>query len=872
VGGKGSTVIYIHIISFLLFLYGGVSFAQLGGAAEKSAMKLMERHRWQKVEAKLRKTLAKDTLNPSVRYLISVFYFDADNPGYNLDSAYHYAVGALNDYALTPARDRDKLRRINVDSLRLTALRASIDSTAFDEARKANTEAAYLKFLSEFPSAVQRDLAAQLRDEVAYQDAVRESTHQAFLSYLTRYPGSHRAAEARVHYDRLLYTAETKDQRLASFERFLKEHPETPYRKEIYRHIFEISTADGSVESFLAFITRYPVSDLVKKAGQMIFHILAEEEDPEWPGQFLNDSLRNLLMVNRNYLVPVMKNNLYGFIDQNGREVIPPAYKTIHPDYLCGHIDHEVLILDHKLFARNGSVIYNGPVTGLTDLGAGFLKVNTGKDIKVVHKGGFVFQDSVEDCRVLSRSYIAVKKNDAWLLYTLTGRLLDETKWDDIAVVRDVIAFKRNKKLYIALKEQLARGADGIPLRLSEPFDEIKPWPQGLLWGKAGDFQGVLNQGLHSVIRFDKHRVTQTFFGALAQKPNGYTLYNWTGKKSSTFDRVNIFDPWVTVKKSRSWYLFDPVIMKNQTKAYDTIRAEGPFLVGQVTDTVYVHFAHSHVAAFFRPQKVSFIPGMDSTSFLLVEESPKGKSVFDRRGQKLFSFSFDAIEYAGQGIFAVTRREKKGLINMRGETLLPPEYDAIGSVNEQVVSLLKNKKFGAFHISHKKLIKPQYDRNILPYTANLISTFKNGFYGFLGWDNKPASHFDFDEIRYWDDSTALVRKGTFWNFYEIYAQKNTESNLRNIIMVRDAQDEKIAIIQKENNYGVVSNRRNVIIPVTFSDIVNLGSAERPLYFTEKHIREASLFVVIYYDEAGNMLRKEIYDEAADYDKIYCSDN
>jgi len=338
------------------------------------------------------------------------------------------------------------------------------------------------------------------------------------------------------------------------------------------------------------------------------------------------------------------------------------------------------------------------------------------------------------------------------------------------------------------------------------------------------------------------------------------------------FDRVNIFEPWVTVKRGGSWYVFDPQLMKNQSKAYDTIRAEGPFLVGQVTDTLYVHFAGNHVSPFFRALKVSFIPGMDSTSFLLVEENPRQKSVFDLRGNKLFSAYFDNLEYAGQGIFVFTRKDKKGLINMQGGMLLQPEYDAIGSVKDDVISLLKNKRFGAWHIHHKKLIKPQYDRNILPYNGALIFTFKNGYYGFLGWDNKPVSAFSFDEIRYWDDSTALVRQGSLWSFYDIHAGKNIEEKLRNIMFIKNTAEEKIAIIQKDNNFGVVSNRRDTVIPVTFTDIINLGSADAPLYFTEKHVREASLYIVIYYDDGGNMLRKEIYDESADYDKIYCSDN
>ena len=68
---------------------------------------------------------------------------------------------------------------------------------------------------------------------------------------------------------------------------------------------------------------------------------------------------------------------------------------------------------------------------------------------------------------------------------------------------------------------------------------------------------------------------------------------------------------------------------------------------------------------------------------------------------------------------------------------------------------------------------------------------------------------------------------------------------------------------------MISNRRGVVIPIKFSDIVNVGSPESPVYFTEKHVPEASIFVVIYYDAKGILLRKDVY-EHDDYDRIYCS--
>lgn len=859
-------------VGVLLILRCGVGFAQLAGTPEKMALKNIEKQRWEKAEYKLRKTLRKDTVNVSVRYILSVFYFKPENPAFSLDSAYYYAITAFEDYQTTSARERDHLRRMLMDSLRLISLRGKIDSAAFEVARETNTEAAYLRFLSHFTMASQRDLAIQLRNEVAYQDALKENTHQAFLSYLHRYPAAHRATEARAQYDRLLYHSETRDQHLSGFEKFLKAHPETPYRKEIYRHIFEISTAGGTVESFLKFSTQYPDSELVKRAGQLIFHILAEADNPKWPRKFLNDSLQTLLAIQNTYLVPVLKNNLYGFIDANGREIIPPKFKNIHSDYLCGNVHDEVLILDNRLVARNGSLIYDGEIEEVTDLGIGFLKIKTSDDVKVIHKAGFVFAANIQDARILGNQYITLKKNNVWLLYTLSGKLLGTRDWDEITAFQNIIEFRKDKMIYLAKKNQLRQVADGHDLELSEPFDSVKRWPHDLIWVKSGEFQGVLNQSLAPVMRLDKHTLTQTFFGATAVSANGLSLYNWAGQEASTFEQVNICRPWAGVKKNQSWFLFDPQLQKIESIPYDTIKAEGPFVMGFLTDTVYVYFAKNKKRMFVKPLQVSFFPGKDSTSFLLVEGKDREKSVFDFTGKKLFSATFDGIEYAGQGIFVVSKKDKKGLLDASGKILLHQEFDAIGSVKDQVVSVLKNKRFGCYHVTNKKLIKPQYDRNLHPYTDQILATFKDGFYGFLGWDNKPLSAFEFDEVRYWDDSVALVRKGSLWNFYHIGLKQITDRDLRDVSMIKNTTDEKIAIVQKNNAYGVLSNRRNVVIPVSFSDIINLGSSEEPLYFTEKHIKEASLFIVIYYDRFGKMLRKEIYDDAVDYDKIYCSDN
>src|SRR5690606_26791455 len=145
------------------------------------------------------------------------------------------------------------------------------------------------------------------------------------------------------------------------------------------------------------------------KARGIVFHLLAGEDEPQWPRGFLTDSLQQLLRVNRTYLVPFLNEERYGFMDEKGREVIAPRFRNIHSDYLCGRVMDEILLADHQLVARNGATILREHVLDVADIGAGFLKVETANGLSVIHKSGYKLADSVDDARVLLRRFVALK-------------------------------------------------------------------------------------------------------------------------------------------------------------------------------------------------------------------------------------------------------------------------------------------------------------------------------------------------------------------------------------------------------------------------------------------------------------------------------
>jgi hypothetical protein len=168
------------------------------------------------------------------------------------------------------------------------------------------------------------------------------------------------------------------------------------------------------------------------------------------------------------------------------------------------------------------------------------------------------------------------------------------------------------------------------------------------------------------------------------------------------------------------------------------------------------------------------------------------------------------------------------------------------------------------------MVKPGYDKNLSLYNKQLIVAYKDGHYGLIGWDGKPLSKFEFDEILYWNDTAALVKRNYEWMLYDIANEQILLKGIKNYKTVSDFANEKVLIIQQENNFGVISSTRGDVIPSNFTLIKNVGSAEEPMYFTEKHVEEASIFVVIYYNKNGALLKRYVYEEE-DYEKIYCSE-
>lgn len=837
------------------------------------AINRIEKGKWLKAEQGLYKSLKKDSLNTEARYGLSKLYFSPAYSNFNIDSAYHYAQSAITVFGTVSVRQRDRLKRFPLDSAILINQREKIDSAAFERAKTSNTESGYVDFIARFKSARQQEAAIELRNEVAFVDALKSNTPIAYFTYLKKYPASARADEARQRYEKLLFEEGTKDGKLVSYEKFLHDYPQSFYRKEVEKNIFEISTAAGTHAALTRFIENYPeLNFYVKRAKDILYHI-EKESDAIRKYTFKSDSIELISTLEKGFLISILKGGKFGFMNGQGKEMLSPRFAGIHESYLCGAIKTDYLITSEGIVGRSGKMIRPGKVDTAEDLGFGFLKLKASGCWRLVHKSGYTTDEScVEDAKIIVGQYLAVKRDKKWGLFAFNGRQLLSYQYEEIEALDRVVVLGKTRKKILVTGDQLSNIANKIPLNESRVFDEVRQLKSDYYLVRNGTLEGIVNSSLTYVVPLERHSITQSPYGFIMEKNKKYKINDVSQElKGIEFNHLEFYGDWIGMQESGNTSLYHGREKKHLRRQLDSLWFEHQVAFTTRNDSLSVYFNSGKSLDFDSRVKVKFIKSQDTTNYFYVSEKSKNSVYAVKSEAKLFAAEFDDLEYLGYGSFLISKGVKKGLVDETGKIILPIEYTAVIVTESGIVSLLKDNKFGLFNISKRKLIKPSFERNVLLYDEVRLLAFKDGYYGFIDWQAKPLGKFEFEEIQRWNDSVAIVKRNFQWSLYEVETQKILMSKIKGFHLVGEDSDEKTIVIHKENSFGVQSNRRGEIIPASYTDIINLGTAEDPLYFAEKHIEEAGIYVIIYFDREGKSIRKQVFEED-EYVKIYCDGN
>jgi hypothetical protein len=847
----------------VMFLATSVS-AQL--SPERQAWNSLNKANWAKVESHVKRALKKDSLSVSAHYVYSWYFFTEGNPRFNVDSAYVRVKKAIQIFMPLPAKEKERWVRFPVDSTLLHRLKNYIDSAAFEQAKLQNTVKSYQHFIDQFTGSSHLNQATTLLHEVAYSDAIKAGTAEAFLAYSEQYPESKRAAEAKSKYESLLFETITKDKRLEQFDHFVREYPTSPYRALAEREIFEMTTASGEKQRFKNFINQYSQSRYAKVARDYLYHLSKEDEDST-DSNYLSDSLKMVDRLESNHWIPVWKNGSYAFMDAFGHEYLINTTDTLSQDMLCYGFTDDILLIKGRVIARSGKVLWNN-ASSVEDLGYGFLRIEDTKGSRIIHKSGYLALVNGQDQELIGRNFLLSRSNSNRLLYTLTGRKLLEGAWKQVISMGSSVGFKTKKGWLLATHEELGAVVNkGFSLP-KESYDSIRLIGKEYIWVKKDERQSVLTSDLKPLIPFDNHAVDYSGGFMFVQSSKGVRLVNSTSK-SQLFQTAEIFDNRLIAKTEEGFIVADidneKIVISNEV--YDSVYKAGTIVVGIKNDSTIIFF-RGNSKAYKAVDRVTTTSANDN--FYVVLHNENMKTILSNAGKFMFTMVCDKISYVGLGLFEVQKKNKSFLTDSKGKTLPITDYGTLGNAFGNSIAYLVKKKFGLINSVNKKVLKPLYERAPVSFNSQLVVVYKDKQYSFIDWDGNKQSDFDFEEIQFWNDTVALTKHNLFWRLYDCTSHQLKPGKMTHFTVFSSSSAEKLALFKQDNSYGIMSNVDGIVLEPSFSHISILGPRDNPVYLTVKYIEEAEIYVIIYYDKKGKLLRKQVL-EHADYHKISCAE-
>lgn len=847
----------VLLVSTLLLAMASVCEAQLVG--ERLAWSNLGKERWLKTELQVRKALRKDSLNMGANYVYAWFFFTEGNPQFNIDSASAQTQRTLAYFKTLKGKEKERRLRAPFDSVGLYRLKNLIDSAAFYRAKEENTEEAYAFFIQQFASATQQVQAIELQHEVAFLNALKENTYQRFANYLEKYPNSQRKEEAKGRYEKLLFEAKTKDKRLLSYSQFLKEYPQSPYRLQTERQIFELTTASGEINSFEEYCLDYPQSPFAKQARDFLYHIYKDKQQDV--AALLNDSLRAVWQNEKRTWFPVWKNGAYGFIDIEGDEKLISAADTLDVDVICEGFSQDVLRIGNKLMARNGKQLATD-VEEMNELGSGFLKVKRNGVYTILHKSGLVCLNY--NATLIGQHFFLVSEKELSTLYTLAGRKILSGAWLQVLSFGAVVAFKTERGWQLISTKALGAYVNGGALSFTDYFEEVKLVAGDYLWVRSNSREALLSKELKLVLPFGDQTIQEVEKLLVVRTKEGARIFAHE-KLSTVVESVIVSKQWIVWHSKTSSVLENRLTQKRFV--YDSVAIRPLAFVGARNDTLFLH-TENRIVSFSSSAQLEVFTIGENKLYAVVQQG--SRTLLSAQGEKLTTLICDKLEYAGANVLVLTKKDKRTLVDLQGKAIPLTEFETFGNITTRDMAVLAKKKFGLLNNRTSQFIKPLYERSLFSYNDDLIVAFKDGAYGFITWENKPVGKFEFEEVRYWNDSVAWVRHNFSWRLLFLRDMTFQPGKISNYSLLQKTSGETLAIYGQDNYYGVMSNKSGIILEPTFTGIQNLGTPDEPLYFTEKFVEEAAIYVVIYYNEKGRQIRRQVFEEK-EFERIKCED-
>ncbi len=856
-------------ISLMLIFCG---FWCASGKDLKKIFRALDKEDLPKALELIAESIAEEPVNPGARYVLAKLLATDSLTLFDLDSARVTIWQALDDYESANEDELEDLQKNRVSLEDIQTQDTLIRDKHFSRTLAKHTITDFEGYMTLYPTDSRNTDLIKLRDSLVWKDIKPLYTSEAYQQFYLEYPKSYYTPEARFGYDSLLYLEETHSDKLMDYESFLKQYPETPYRDKAVKIIFERMTASNIASDYQRFFKTYPGSRQERKAINIWYHL---ENNPTLHGLPLGDSLQALQDAVKGLVVPIYQDGKYEFLTSSGT-VMDVSFETINESYLCGDIQTDFFFgsnQENEIYNRAGSLMYQGEFDRVEDLGLGVLLVESAQKKQLIHKSGFKIFDGLEEADAIGDQWLRVKENGKYGLISNTGYPITLFKYDDIYKEGVFWVFEKGESLAVYTTEKIMTQLHDDALELEFKFDDIEVVEDSLLIGFRRDWECLMNKDLSFLIPWGDYEVTPGNPFHYARTSNGYRFSQLqpNSPRGLLTDLLEN-EEWIGVIQDSIWTLYSKSRLDAPLTGLDTLYLAGDFTAVYRDDSarmqaVFPNGLQMELAANQNIIAVSPIQDEELADYItLVDEDET--SLWNKQGELLFSGPYDEIKPLDDSLFVTKQKGKLGMLNGSGDEVIPFQYDAMQESNG-LIFLLARGKIGAYDMQDSTLILPRYESKLERFGPYYITRDK-GKYGIIDETEDEIIDFEYDQIRYWNDSTAWVKTEEGWSLMNLNDQSLQIEKVSNFDMIVNREDLLIATFYGASGYGLVSNREGELLPPKFNDIRNLGNLQDPIFTAEVYSPETDFYILLYLNEDGDKLGSYAFREK-EYEMIYCED-
>ena len=206
-------------------------------------------------------------------------------------------------------------------------------------------------------------------------------------------------------------------------------------------------------------------------------------------------------------------------------------------------------------------------------------------------------------------------------------------------------------------------------------------------------------------------------------------------------------------------------------------------------------------------------------------------------------------------------------MNLKGEYLLRPLYNSLNE-SDDFIQLLNRGMIGGYDLRTGVRFDPKYEARI-ERLDTLYKVKKDGKYGLVDRKEQEVISFSYDEITYWNDTSLMVVNEGFRQFINLKEEVVIE-NVQEMRKLIENDYQTVYLYVKDGKYGLIGSMEGIIAYPEYSDIINIGQKEDPLFFADQNLARAGFHVVSYINQKGDLVLSKAYRNE-EFDLLLCDD-